>query len=56
MRVNNMGKHAKEYKYIVVRMVDGDAWYYGGWKNFDNAMLQAIEVNGIVVPTEMIEN
>ena len=49
MKVNNMNDWARESKYIVVRIVDGAAWFYDAWEDFDKAAKQAIEVGGLVV-------
>lgn len=49
MKVNNLNDWARESKYIVVRIVDGAAWFYDALEDFDRAAKQAIEVGGLVV-------
>lgn len=51
MKVNNIPEYAREFDYTVVRMVCGEAWYYGSWSKFDKAARQAAECGGHVIPT-----
>lgn len=55
MKVNNVGENAKKYPWMVVRVHDGEYWYYGSWNSFDKAAEQAAEVGGCVVPSESVE-
>lgn len=55
MIVNNMSESARKYRYIVFRMVDGEAWYYGAWNDHERALEQALEIDGQFVPVEEVE-
>lgn len=55
MKVNNLAEWAKEKKYIVVRDVDGEWWFYDAWVDFEKALKQAREVNGQIIPVSMAE-
>ena len=55
MKVNNMKGYARDRKYTVIRMVDGEAWFYGAWDDADKAIRQAIEEGGHVIPTSAID-
>ena len=55
MKVNNMKAFARDREYTVIRMVDGEAWFYDAWDDADKAIRQAIEVDGHVIPTSSIE-
>ena len=51
MKINNMPEQAKEKKVIVVRIVNGEAWFYGAWDDRDKAAKAAAEVGGMVIQT-----
>jgi hypothetical protein len=53
MMINNLPAYAKEYKYIVVRKIDKELWFWGAWNNMDEASEAAIEINGMVVTNEL---
>ena len=55
MKVNNVASWAKEKKYMTIRMVDGEAWFYDAWNDADKAIAQAIEEDGHVIPVEAVE-
>ena len=55
MKVNNVSENAKKYPWMVVRVCEGEYWYYGSWNNFDKAAEQAAEVGGCVVPSDSVE-
>lgn len=54
MKVNNVSENAKKYPWMVVRVCEGEYWYYGSWNNFDKAAAQAAEVGGCVVPSDAV--
>ena len=56
MRINNMPDWAKRKKYIVFRMVDGEAWFYDAWNDYMKAFKQCMEpdVRGHIVPINEI--
>ena len=55
MKINNVNAQAHQYEWMVIRMVNGEFWYYGSWRSVYKAAAQAIEVNGIVIPSSMAE-
>ena len=32
-KINNLPTYAKNYKYIVARLIDGDWWFYGAYND-----------------------
>lgn len=50
--INNLPTYANEYKYIVVRRVDGELWFWGAWNDRDKANEIASEIGGEVVTNE----
>ena len=55
MKVNNVADWAKEAKYMTIRIVDGEAWFYDAWNDADKAIAQAVEEGGHVIPVEAVE-
>lgn len=51
MKINNMPEQAKEKKVMVVRIVNGEAWFYGAWDDMAKAAKAAAEVGGMVIQT-----
>ena len=47
--IKNLPAYANDYRYIVVRRVDGDLWFYGAWNELNRAIEVAIEIRGEVV-------
>ena len=54
MKVNNVSKNAKKYPWMVVRVCEGEYWYYVAWNSFDKAAAQAAEVGGCVIPSDAV--
>lgn len=52
MKVNNMTEWAKDKKFMVVRVIDNELWFYDAWDDGDKAIWQAMEecVHGMVIP------
>ena len=42
MMINNVPEYAKEYKYWVVRYVDGEAWFWGAYHEGRDAERAAV--------------
>lgn len=55
MKVNNMPETARKRKYVTVREVDGDWWFYDALDDFEKALKQAREINGQIIPVSMAE-
>ena len=49
--VENLPKNVNQFRYLVVRAIDGKVWYYGAWfaHQAKEAQAQAVEVGGFVV-------
>lgn len=48
--IKNIPNYAKDMEFIVVRRVDGELWFFGGYdRNADKAFKVAKEIDGIVV-------
>ena len=52
MTIQNVAEYAKNYKYIVVRRVDGELYFWGAWNDRNKANEVAIEIGGEVVTNE----
>lgn len=37
IKINNIPSYAKNYKYIVVTLVDGELWFYGAYNEYEKA-------------------
>lgn len=55
MKVNNVAPWAREKKYMTIRVVDGEAWFYDAWSDEAKAIMQAVEVGGHVIPVDTVE-
>lgn len=56
MKVNNLPTNYKNHKYIVVRTVEGEDWYWGSWDEFAQAEAVAFQFdNGHVINSERVE-
>lgn len=55
MKINNVSENAKQYPWMVVRMVEGEYWYYGVWNDVDKAAKAAAEEGGIVIPSSIVD-
>lgn len=49
MTINNLPTYANNYKYIVVRLVDGEYWFYSAYNNGRLAEKVAFEINGEII-------
>lgn len=47
----DMNKDAKKKKYIVFRIINGEAWYYDSWDDHIKALEQAVEIGGQFIPS-----
>ena len=47
--IDNMPSYAKDYEYIVARLVDCELWFYGAYDSKDKAEEVAYEIEGLVV-------
>lgn len=56
MKVNNLSATYKNYRYVIIRTVDGEDWYYGATNDFGKAVNIAYSFdNGHVICTEKVE-
>ena len=35
--IKNLPDYAKQYKYVIVTIVDGELWFYGAYNDFNKA-------------------
>lgn len=56
MKVNNVSENAHNYPWMVIRLVDGEWWYYGAWNDVKKAAQAAADVGGAVVPSGVVED
>lgn len=47
--INNLPEYANNYKFIVVRIVDGERWFWGAFNDYQRAINVAIEIDGVIV-------
>lgn len=56
MKINNLPSNYTNYEWIVCREFDGEMWYFGVWHDNAQAQAQAIEFEGIVINSKLINN
>ena len=49
VKVNNLPEYAKNYNWLVCRVVDGALWFWGAFNDHDKAFETAMDVGGVVV-------
>lgn len=49
--IYNIPDYAKDNKYIVFRLLDGDGFFYGAYDNLDRASHIANTIDGYIVET-----
>lgn len=50
MKIYNLPEWAWERRFIVFRLVEGDAWFFDAWDAYEKALKQAVEIGGQVIP------
>lgn len=48
MKIMNTPAYATKYRYIVARICDGQAWFWGAYNDVDHASKAAAEIGGFV--------
>lgn len=48
MEIQNVPEYAKDYRYVVVRLLDNEYWFYGAYNDIEQAQRIAQEINGLV--------
>lgn len=48
----NIPEYAKEKKYVVMRSVDGELYFWGAWDERERANEVANEINGVVISND----
>ena len=46
--IKNCPAYAKEYKFVVVRIVDGEMWFWGAYNDYDRAKKVADSIDGVI--------
>lgn len=49
MEIKNMPTYASNYKYLVVRDVNNELWFWGAYKTITEAEIVASDINGTVL-------
>jgi hypothetical protein len=49
--IYNIPEYAKDHKYIVFRLLDGDDFFWGAYDNLDRAIHIANTIDGYIVKT-----
>lgn len=52
MTIHNLPIIAESTAFLVVRFVEGEAWFWGQYRTKDRAQAVAEDVNGIVIDLE----
>ena len=42
-------------RFVVFRLVDGDAWFYGDWTSYEKALDVAVKVGGQIAPAGEVD-
>lgn len=53
--INNCPAYANNYEFIVVRLIDGEYWFWGAYANGYKAQIAACEVDGFIVHNVRIQ-
>ena len=48
MEIQNLPEYAKDCRYVVVRLLDNEYWFYGAYNDIEQAQKIAQEINGLV--------
>ena len=54
MKICNLPKGPIK-RYVVFRLVNGEAWYYGDWDDYGKAEAAAMEIRGLLIPADGVE-
>ena len=52
MFIHNEPDYAQQYRFLVVRFVEGEAWFYGAYAAKDRAAAVAADVGGCIIDRE----
>ena len=55
IKVNNVAEYAGECRWWAIRIVDGEAWFYGAFDTEKEATKAAKEIGGMVVENQEVE-
>jgi hypothetical protein len=52
--INNLPQNPERFTYFVCHLVDGQAWFFGGWRadQREQAATQAAQIGGVVIIQE----
>jgi len=56
MKVKNLSDYALTKKYILVREVEGDLWFFSAWDDENRANEQALEQDCIVLTRDLVDD
>lgn len=55
IKVHNLPNYARNYTYTVVKVVDGELWFYGSYSDNIVALGLAIEIGGEFLYSNQLE-
>ena len=53
--IKNMPNYANDYEFVVVRLADGDYWFWGAYADGFKAEKAALEIDGVIVHNVRIQ-
>ena len=48
IKINNEPTYAKDYEFVVARLVDGEYWFWGAYADGFKAEQAATEIGGVI--------
>lgn len=55
MKINNLPNYAKDHRFIVYRVVNGEAWFWGAYDEVSEASNAMMDIDGCIVETEKVD-
>ena len=46
MKINNLPDYAKQHRFIVYRIIDGEKWFYGAYDDVSKVVQVCKDING----------
>lgn len=54
MKIYNVPEDQRR-RFVVFRLVDGDAWFYGAWDVYEKALSAAMTCGGQIIPATEVD-
>lgn len=55
MKINNLPNYAKEHKFIVYRVAQGEAWFWGAYDEVSEASTAMMDIGGCIIEAEKVD-